>query len=176
MTSGGVAIPISSAVYNASALTVTLFPSQRLNLQKTFQLTVIGMPPSGLTSVTGVALAGGSAGAAGTDFVTSFSGDILAGPAPELLRNDPKKFRVEEKQFVAFERRLAAETRKAAAKHNHLAAAQKKLAAQHNQSAAQLARSNGMSVSAVDQLLGSEMMSVSGIVKELRSGVKQPNR
>ena len=56
MSSGGAVIPISAAVYNASAMTVTLSPSQLLNIHDVYQLTVNGMPPNGLTSSTGVEL------------------------------------------------------------------------------------------------------------------------
>ena len=50
MTSSGADIPVSSAVYDAATFTVTLSPSQLLSLHTFYQLTVIGMPPTGLTS------------------------------------------------------------------------------------------------------------------------------
>jgi hypothetical protein len=73
--------PVSSAVYDPTNLTVTVFPAQRLDLHNLYQLAVTGTPPNGLTSVTGVPLDGVRNGKPGTDYVVVISGKLLAGPA-----------------------------------------------------------------------------------------------
>ncbi len=114
MSSEGTLIPVSSAVYNASAMTVTLSPSQLLNIHDVYQLTVNGMPPNGLTSSTGVALDGAGNGTSGTNYVTTISGQNLAGPAPELLRTDPKRFAAERRILATVDRRVSTEPNHAA--------------------------------------------------------------
>ena len=160
LTSQGVAIPVSSAVYDASALTVTLSPSQLLSIHQSYQLTVIGVPPGGLQSAAGVPLAGTN-GTPGTNFVEAFSGDILAGPAPELLRTNPKKFAAEKRELAAMERSIRASALRLAAEHKRQATVAKKSAAEHNKQAAQ---GKGLAASAVDRLLGSGMMKVKRIL------------
>ena len=105
MSSSGIDIPISSAVYDAATFTVTLSPSQLLSLHTFYQLTVIGTPPTGLTSATGVPIDGADNGTSGTNFVMTFSGEILAGPAPTLLRTDPKRFAAEQRKLARSTRR-----------------------------------------------------------------------
>ena len=91
MNSSGVEIPVSSAVYDPTNLTVTLSPSELLSLHEFYQLTVIGTPPSGLTSATGVPIDGADNGTSGTNYVMTFCGNILAGPAPALLRTSTQE-------------------------------------------------------------------------------------
>ncbi len=82
MTSAGTGapIPLSSAVYNASNNTVTLLTVSPVYLYGSYQLTVNGTPPSGLSNTTGQFLEGQGAGHPGTNYVTSFGESILAGP------------------------------------------------------------------------------------------------
>ena len=81
----GQTVPVSTATYDPSTLTVTLIPAQLLDLQNVYQLTVIGTPPSGLTSSTGVALDGAGTGTPGTNYVVSITGKLLAGPSPTAM-------------------------------------------------------------------------------------------
>jgi hypothetical protein len=74
---------VSAAVYDASALTVTLFPSDNLDIHNDYQLTVIGTA-GGVTGVTGVPLAG-AGGVAGTNYVANITIDTLAGPSPMTM-------------------------------------------------------------------------------------------
>ncbi len=67
------AIVIRSAKYNAAAQTVTLRPKTRLSPSQTYMLTVIGTPPSGLTTVVGAYLAGAGAGQPGTNYVATLT-------------------------------------------------------------------------------------------------------
>ena len=62
-------IPLKAAKYNGTAQTVTLFPSQLLNLHLVYQITVNGMAPLGLTNTSGVLLDGRGNGQPGTNFV-----------------------------------------------------------------------------------------------------------
>jgi hypothetical protein len=80
----GEVIPVSLAVYDPSALTVTLFPSDRLDIHNDYQLTVNGTVPGGLTGATGVPLAG-AGGVSGSNFVSNITIDTLAGPSPMTM-------------------------------------------------------------------------------------------
>ena len=71
-TSDG-AISIRSARYNAASRTVTLRPIQRLPLSGTGTLTVIGTPPGGLTSTSGIFLDGADAGQPGSDYIATIN-------------------------------------------------------------------------------------------------------
>jgi len=195
MNSSGVVIAVSSAVYDPTALTVTLLSSQLLSLDQVYQLTVNGTPPNGLTSASGVPIDGAGNGQAGTNFVEMFSGNILAGPSPAMLRTDPARFAAKQKELAALEKRLkadphssaaarrsllaaekrmAAEARKLAAQdargNGPVAAAEKGMAAQTSKSAAQDPRDNGPSASAVDQLLNFDPVSVKTMLAISRSG------
>jgi large repetitive protein len=129
LATGGVVIPVSAAVYDPATLTVTLFPAHRLNLHVFYQLTVNGTTPSGLTGATGVPLDGLGNGTSGTNFVRTFSGGILAGPAPALLNATPKRFAAAQRELSADEKKWAAESKNLAAEQRKLAAAEKRLAA-----------------------------------------------
>jgi hypothetical protein len=141
--STGASIPITSAVYDPTTLTVTLTPSQLLNLQMVYQLTVIGMPPGGLTSATGVPLDGAGNGTPGTNYVKMFSGEILAGPATALQTTAPKIFAAKEKELARKEKMFHAETKKPGVELRKLAAAEKRMAARQKSIAAETAKSGG---------------------------------
>ena len=72
-------IPITKAVYDPTANAVTLSPAQRLPIHDTFLLTVNGTAPNGLTSATGVLLNSSGPGQPGSNFVTKFGQNALAG-------------------------------------------------------------------------------------------------
>ena len=78
-------IPLVAARYNPAADAVTLAPSRRLPLRGTYQLTVVGTPPGGLTDASGVFLDGAGNGQPGSNFVTIINHSSLVLP-PELLR------------------------------------------------------------------------------------------
>ncbi len=164
ITSSGAIIPISSAVYDPTALTVTLFPSQLLNLESFYQLTVDGAPPTGLTSSTGVPIDGAGTGTPGTNYVRMFSGGILAGPAPELLRTAPRRFFAEARELAALEKRLAAVPKRRAVLHKRLEGAEKRMAAAVRRFTAQAVREEAPTVSAVDHLLATGTLDFTGIL------------
>ncbi len=64
------AIPIRSARYNADSQTVALRPTQRLPLNGTVLLVVVGTPPAGLTNTSGIFLDGSGADDPGSDYET----------------------------------------------------------------------------------------------------------
>ncbi len=66
-------VPIRSARYDAAAQTVTLRPNHRLSARGTYQLTVIGTSPGGLTTTVGPYLAGAGTGQPGTDYVAAIT-------------------------------------------------------------------------------------------------------
>ena len=76
-------IRVTSAVYNATAHTVTLRPAQMLNLRTTYILTINGTAPSGLTATDGLLLDGARTGRPGSNFVTAITSSNLAGPASQ---------------------------------------------------------------------------------------------
>ena len=61
---------IIAAVYQPSTLTVTLHPAQRLDIHRTYTLTVVGTPPNGVRDTTGKLLDGAGTGHPGSNFVT----------------------------------------------------------------------------------------------------------
>ncbi len=85
----GGGVELRRAVYDAATNSVMLFTSPRINIHDIYQITVNAMSPNGLTSATGVALAGRGA-AAGTTFVAPITFRTLAGrftvPLPAALR------------------------------------------------------------------------------------------
>jgi streptogramin lyase len=70
-------IPISHIIYDPVNLTVTLIPDHRLSIYHRYQLTVIGMPPSGLTDTDGRFLDGAKTGQPGSNFVAIVDKAIL---------------------------------------------------------------------------------------------------
>ena len=162
MTSSGTMIPIKSVAYDPTALTVTIFPSQLLNLESFYQLTVNGAAPSGLTSSTGVPIDGAGNGTSGTNYVKMFSGGIVEGPAPELLRTAPGRYFAEARELAATDARLAAVPNGRVIHQEQMAAAQKTMAAAVRRLTTQAVREEGPTASAVDHLLAIGMLDFTG--------------
>jgi hypothetical protein len=80
---GGKRIRVRSAIYNSATDAVTLVLAQRLNLTKTYRLTINGTAPSGLTDTDGLLLDGAGTGEPGSNFVTSITRGNLAGSASQ---------------------------------------------------------------------------------------------
>jgi hypothetical protein len=76
---GGSVIPVSSAVYNLAARTVTLLPAQRLSIRRAYLLTLIGTVASGISDPQGRLLDGGYTGQPGSNFQTTLTAASLAG-------------------------------------------------------------------------------------------------
>ena len=68
------AIRVASAVYDPATRTVTLTTSQRLNINRVYQITVNGLAPQGLTNQFGSLLDGQRTGRPGSNFVMTFTG------------------------------------------------------------------------------------------------------
>ena len=66
-------IGFKSVSYDSSARTVTLRPSQRVDLHENYRLTVSGANPNGVASTDHTLLDGLGDGQAGTDFVTTLT-------------------------------------------------------------------------------------------------------
>ena len=75
-------MPIASATYDAATRTVTLVPAHRLYLFDEYLLVVKGTGPNAIIDVNGVALDGKANGQPGSDYMTVFGQQNLAGPAP----------------------------------------------------------------------------------------------
>ena len=73
-------VRIIKAVYSASADTVTLEPKVRLNLRKSYKLTVVGSKPTGLADTEGYLLGGKSKSQPGSNYVASVNGSLLVHP------------------------------------------------------------------------------------------------
>ncbi len=69
----GKRIRVIRATYNSATNEVELQTSKRLDLHKTYTLTVIGQQPNGLTGSTGIALDGFGKNQPGTNFVTKIA-------------------------------------------------------------------------------------------------------
>jgi hypothetical protein len=80
----GAAIKAKRAVYNPTTQAVTLSFAERLDLHKTYTITVIGSTATGIVTATGVPLLASAAGQPGKDYTQTFTGKILAGSASEL--------------------------------------------------------------------------------------------
>ena len=88
---GGRRIKVSSAVYDVATNKVMLQPSQRLNIHRTYHLTVNGTADPGLTNLSGTLLDGAGNGQPGSNYVTTLTWRNLAGRArqrPTLARVD----------------------------------------------------------------------------------------
>ncbi len=77
-------IKINKAVYDPATGTVTLKPAERLNIHRTYKLTIDGSSSSGMASPAGVALDGAGTGKPGSNYVTSLTWRNLAGSARQL--------------------------------------------------------------------------------------------
>jgi hypothetical protein len=75
----GRTIRLLSARYDPSANAVTVAPARRLSLRATYLLTVHGTAHDGLASTAGALLDGSRSGRPGSDFVTRFGFNALAG-------------------------------------------------------------------------------------------------
>jgi hypothetical protein len=80
-------VRIRSVVYDPAAETVTLYPRTKINLHRTYGVTVIGTGPGGVADSRDVLLDGVGDGRAGSDFVTTLTRSNLvvapaAGPKP----------------------------------------------------------------------------------------------
>lgn len=65
-------VRVSAASYDPGTNSVTLTTSQRLNFYRSYQLTVVAVPPNGVKDAAGLPLEG--AGAPGTNYVVNFKG------------------------------------------------------------------------------------------------------
>ena len=72
--------PIGSASYDPGTMSVTLAPTRRLALRDTYNLTIVGKPPTGLSDTTGLFLAGPRADEPGTRDVVLITGRLLVPP------------------------------------------------------------------------------------------------
>jgi hypothetical protein len=83
-------IRLNAAKYNATAHTITLVPSQSLNLQLVYRLTVNGTSSTGLTNTSGALLDGNGDGTPGRNYVAVLRGfglDQPKVPFNKLLRD-----------------------------------------------------------------------------------------
>ena len=115
----GSPIPLSSAVYNSSNHTVTLLTVNPVYLYGSYQLTVIGTSPSGLSSTTGQFLQGQGTGKPGTNYVTTFGESILAGPDVTASMSRVTRARIMRtwKHDLAMGARIAARLARTRAEH-----------------------------------------------------------
>jgi hypothetical protein len=90
---GGQRIAVGSAVYDAASRTVKLDPVARLNLHKTYFLTVSGTGALGLTGADGLLLDGAGSGRPGSDYTTTITmaNWTLVLPPPLLAADPPAK-------------------------------------------------------------------------------------
>jgi hypothetical protein len=82
----GHTIAIKTAIYDAAAHTVTLKPVHRVYLYRRYRLTVNGSTPAGVESPAGILLDGKGNGQPGSDLVTTFGREILAGRSVPISR------------------------------------------------------------------------------------------
>jgi hypothetical protein len=80
----GHGIKVVAAAYDSATHTVTLVPTERLNIHRRYFLTVNGAAPAGLSNPAGVFLDGAGNGQPGTNFVTTITCRNLAGRASKL--------------------------------------------------------------------------------------------
>lgn len=87
-------IRVRAVVYDPALNAVTLFPAMRLGVRQTYQLTINGGTPTGLTNALGIPLDGDGDGQAGGRFVspinwgTLFGRDISSPGRPADTRDD----------------------------------------------------------------------------------------
>jgi hypothetical protein len=82
-------IPITAAVYDPIAHTVTLEPAHRVYLFAHYRLLVNGSTPTGVKGATGLLLDGNGNGQPGSDYMATFGKEILAGPNDPASRAHP---------------------------------------------------------------------------------------
>jgi virginiamycin B lyase len=73
-------VPIGLVGYDPTDHTVTIFPRQRLNLHRSYRLTVVGTAPGGLTDTSGNLLDGALTGHPGSDYVATVTSRNLRLP------------------------------------------------------------------------------------------------
>jgi streptogramin lyase len=78
--SQGHSIRIASVVYDPSTFTVTISPAARLNIHRSYHLTVIGTAPTGLTDTSGNLLDGALTGEPGSNYVATVAASDLVIP------------------------------------------------------------------------------------------------
>jgi hypothetical protein len=66
-------LTIKAAVYNPADHSVTLLPRERLQLRGTYQLTIVGTAPNGVSDPLGKLLDGAGDGRPGSNFVTQIT-------------------------------------------------------------------------------------------------------
>jgi hypothetical protein len=84
-------IAINSAVHDPTTNTVTLQPNEKINLHHNYQLTVIGIGPGGVASVSGTPLDGAGDGDPGSNFVTTLNWRNVVLTTAEILKYDSPK-------------------------------------------------------------------------------------
>ena len=96
----GHVIRIKSAVYNAANQTVTLRPSQRINVHYKYELIVNGRAPGGITNVNGQLLDGNNSGGSGSNFVApvTWRNLVVSRPYPKGYKQVAKKAEAHEKK------------------------------------------------------------------------------
>ncbi len=81
--SKGHSVRIASVVYDPSTLTVTIAPAARLNIHRSYNLTVVGTAPTGVTDTSGNLLDGALTGEPGSNYVATVTASDLATPRRE---------------------------------------------------------------------------------------------
>jgi hypothetical protein len=84
-------ISVNSAVYDPGTLTVTLHPSQRINIHYPYELIVNGAAPHGVTNTRGQLLDGADTGKPGSDYKTSLTWRNLVFGQPTPTSGTSKK-------------------------------------------------------------------------------------
>ena len=77
------ALAIDAATYDEALRAVTLATGRRLPLHLSYRLTVVGTPPGGVTSASGVPLDGSGTGQPGSDYEATFGREALVRPESE---------------------------------------------------------------------------------------------
>jgi hypothetical protein len=93
MSAMGLPIGIAQADYNSANDTVTVHLKRRLDLHRSYELTVIGTGLGGLAGASGLLLDGAGSGSPGSDYATSITGGNLVLPKSKRadLRQDQAK-------------------------------------------------------------------------------------
>ena len=78
--------PVKAAVYDSAAHTVTLYMARRLSVHELYRITINGTTPAGLMGTDGALIDGGNTGRAGSNYVRTMSGKILAGRSTAAVR------------------------------------------------------------------------------------------
>ena len=87
----GRAIRVTSAVYDPTTETVTLHPSERINIHYKYNLTVDGTKPGGLTDTQGLLLDGAESGKPGSKYRAALTWRDLVLPTPAAKTSEKSK-------------------------------------------------------------------------------------